>query len=102
MSIEGRAIVYNHHSRFLASARKLAAEAVYGHLPLGIHDLLNIQGRYVAFLRDPVRRVIYYYNHQVRIKNSTYHDVVRSGASLLDMLEGEICHEINNHMSDQR
>ncbi len=92
--------IYSHSPEFLASLqpRLPAARAVYGHVSFGIHEILGIQGRYVAFLRDPVRRVISFFNHQARKRDSEFYHRIRNGLTLREMLRSGICHQVNNHM----
>ena len=92
--------IYSHSPAFFASIKPLlpAARAVYGHVSYGIHELLGIRGRYVAFLRDPVRRVVSFYNHQARKRDSEFYRRIREGLTLDEMLRSGICHQVNNHM----
>lgn len=76
------------------------AKALYGHIPFGIHKFLGIQGdQYIAFLRDPIQRVISFYNHNARQPGMPYYTAIQEGLSLLEMLEREITIETNNHMT---
>lgn len=92
--------IYSHTPEFLAAVRKKLPRArmVYGHLSFGIHEILGIEARYVTFLRHPVRRVLSFYNHQVRKKDAEFYRQVKAGMSLIEMLESGICHQVNNHM----
>ena len=74
------------------------AKVLYGHVSFGIHQLLSIQGKYIAFLRDPIKRVISLYNHNAREPMMSYYANIQNGMSLLDMLTSEITPETNNHM----
>lgn len=85
--------VINHIRKQLPTAKVL-----YGHVSFDIHQLLGIQGKYIAFLRDPIKRVISFYNHNAREPTMSYHVNIQKGMSLLDMLTSEITPETNNHM----
>jgi hypothetical protein len=88
-----QAEVINHIHEKLPTAKVL-----YGHVPFGIHQLLGIQGKYIAFLRDPIKRVISFYNHNAREPLMSYYAKIQQGMSLLEMLTSEITPETNNHM----
>jgi hypothetical protein len=92
--------IYSHTPEFFASiqAQLPAARAVYGHVSFGIHEVLGIRGRYVTFLRDPVRRVVSFYNHQRRKRGSEFYHQIKKGLTLREMLQSGICHQVNNHM----
>ncbi len=92
--------IYSHSPVFLASLQPRMPEAcaVYGHVSFGIHEILGVQGRYVTFLRDPVRRVISFFNHQARKRDSEFYHRIRKGLTLREMLRSGICHQVNNHM----
>ena len=92
--------LYTHTPEFFESIKAdlPAARAVYGHVSYGIHEVLGIQGRYVAFLRDPVRRVLSFYSHQVRKNDSEFYRQIKEGLTLREMLQSGICHQVNNHM----
>ncbi len=76
-----------------------AAKVLYGHTSFGIHKRLGIQGQYITFLRNPIDRVISFYNHNACLENATYYAAIQEGMSLLDMLQSEITHETNNHVT---
>jgi hypothetical protein len=75
-----------------------AAKMLYGHVSFGIHQLLGIEGKYLTFLRNPIDRVISLYNHHARDPDMLYYTTIQDGMTLLDMLEGEITPETNNHI----
>lgn len=93
--------VYSQEPQALAEAAESskAARVVFGHLSFGIHEDLGVEPRYVTVLRDPVARVISYFRHQQRVPSAEFHHLAANGMSLLEMLESEICHELNNHMT---
>lgn len=92
--------IYTHTPEFFSSIKDdlPAAKAIYGHVSFGIHNILGIRGRYVTFLRDPVRRVLSFYNHQARKRDSEFYRQIKAGLTLRRMLQSGICHQLNNHM----
>jgi hypothetical protein len=74
------------------------AKVLYGHFSFGIHRLLGIKGQYVAFLRNPIDRVISFYHHNARQPDMRYYAAIQDGMSLLDMLESHKP-EVNNHIT---
>ncbi len=75
-----------------------AAEAVYGHVSFGIHEIFGIEARYVTVLREPVDRVVSFFRHQANHDDNEYHRLIAQGMTLKDLLRGEHCHQVNNHM----
>jgi Sulfotransferase family len=94
------AFVYSHLSTDLDALRERVqrAEAVYGHFSFGIHHVFGIQGRYVTVLRNPVDRVVSFFRHQANYDDNEYHRLIAEGMTLKDLLRGEQCHQVNNHM----
>jgi len=92
--------VYSLDSDTLAVARgRLGeADAIYGHLFYGVHEIFGIKPRYVTILRDPLDRVVSFYRHQSRDQESEYFQAIADGATLLDLVESGCCHQVNNHM----
>jgi len=76
-----------------------AAKVLYGHITFGIHKHLNIQGKYVAFVRNPIERVISFYNHNARQTEMPFYEKIKEGMSLSDMLESQVSKQTNNHMT---
>jgi len=74
------------------------AKALYGHCSFGIHQFLGIEAQYVAFLRNPIDRVISFYNHNARQPNTPYYAAIQNGMSLLELLESHKP-EFNNHIT---
>jgi hypothetical protein len=95
------AFVYSHDAETLAATARQAPklDMVFGHLSFGIHEVLGVEARYLTVLRDPVARVVSFYRHQARVPTAEFHGMVTDGMSLLEMLESEVCHELNNHMT---
>jgi hypothetical protein len=73
-----------------------AAQILYGHTLFGLHELLEIQAQYVTFLRNPIDRVISFYNHNACHSNAEYYQDIQRGVSLLTLLKGEIAPQANN------
>ena len=94
------AFIYSHTSADLDAVRQRVqqAEAVYGHFSFGIHEVFGIQGRYVTVLRRPVDRVVSFFRHQANYDDNEYHRLIAEGMTLKDLLRGEQCHQVNNHM----
>jgi hypothetical protein len=94
------AFIYSHASADLDAVRQRVqqAEAVYGHFSFGIHEVFGIQGRYVTILRRPVDRVVSFFRHQANYDDNEYHQLIADGMTLKDLLRGEQCHQVNNHM----
>jgi len=92
--------IYSHQPEVLASSRRLVenVEAIFGHFSYGIHELLDVDAKYVTFLRNPIDRVISYFNHQARDRYSEFYDDILRGLTLLDLLESRRCHQVQNHM----
>lgn len=96
---EGLVVLYPPYSEEQlseAGQRLHNAKALYGHLSFGIHEHLGIEARYVAFLRDPVQRVLSLYGHMARNPNSGYYEQIRAGMTLEGLLES--VWQGNNHM----
>ncbi|EDN68566.1 conserved hypothetical protein [Beggiatoa sp. PS] len=74
-------------------------QILYGHTLFGIHELLNIQAQYVTFLRNPIDRVISFYNHNACHSNAEYYATIQRGVSLLKLLKGENAPQTNNLMT---
>jgi galactose-3-O-sulfotransferase len=92
--------VYSHDPADLEEMRRRVhdADVVYGHFSYGFHELLGADGRYVTLLRNPVDRVVSFFQHQSREPASEYGARIAAGMSLTDLLESGQCHEVNNHM----
>ena len=52
--------------RRLDSETKKACRVFKGHMPYGLHEILDGPSRYITFLRDPVRRALSHYRMAVR------------------------------------
>lgn len=76
-------------------------QVAYGHVYFGVHSQFNFDACYVTFLRDPVERVISYYNHNAYHHGSLHHDAIQKGATLLDILRQESDPQTNNLMVRQ-
>lgn len=93
--------VYSHDPAFLASLRERMSTAwiLYGHLSFGFHELMGVSARYVTLLRDPVARVLSLYRHQLANTRANHHAAVRAVGDLRTLLERNVIHEFNNHMT---
>jgi hypothetical protein len=75
------------------------AKVLYGHLTFGVHELFNITGKYITFLRHPIDRVISFYKYSASDLDSPYYAHIQNGLSLVEMLQQEITIQTNNHMT---
>jgi hypothetical protein len=80
-------------------AKSLDAKILYGHTLFGLHEPLDIQAQYVTFLRNPIDRVISFYNHNACHSNAEYYATIQRGVSLLKLLKGEKAPQTNNLMT---
>lgn len=71
---------------------------IYGHYEYGLHENVNLPGtyRYMAFVRNPILRAISWYNHQTRVPDSKYHDVILRQKLSLDQMLGHSIIAIDN------
>jgi hypothetical protein len=92
--------VYSLDAATLAGVKEqlVEADALFGHLFYGIHQVLGIAPRYITIVRDPVERVISFYRHQARDEDSEFFGAIADGMTLRDLLESGRCHQVNNHM----
>ena len=72
-------------------------DVIHGHLSFGIHEYLDKPFHYVTFLRDPVKRVISFYNHILSHPNHyLYEEVAVSGMSISDFIDSGLTQELDN------
>jgi len=92
---------YPYQPEVLARLKKRArqAAAAIGHVPFGIDRQLGVEAGYVTFLREPVQRVISYYRHNQRHANARFHQQIKDGMTLADILRSGIDPEFNNNMT---
>ncbi|HJO12090.1 MAG: sulfotransferase family 2 domain-containing protein [Gammaproteobacteria bacterium] len=66
--------IYDPRPEVLASQTKeiQKARALYGHFYYGIHQQLGVQARYVTFVRNPIDRIISFYQYQFGHSDSSY------------------------------
>lgn len=92
---------YPYTPEVLARLKRQAqqATACIGHVPFGIDRQLGIDARYVTFLRDPVERVVSYYRHNQRHANARFHQQIKEGMTLADLVRSGIDAECHNNMT---
>jgi hypothetical protein len=74
------------------------SRAVYGHFSFGVHQLFQLgRCRYFTLLRDPVERVVSFFEHQKRDPDSRLHADIAAGMTLDDVLTSHAAPEVNNH-----
>ncbi|CAO3424251.1 hypothetical protein [Azospirillum doebereinerae] len=96
---EGQLQLGNPNLDFILNFRAtLLPSVVMGHFSHGIHRLLGIPPRYVTVLREPLKRIVSLYRHQQRLENSSFAEILRSGATLRDFVASGITEMTNNHM----
>lgn len=93
--------IYRHDHNYFESIKKDVQKSfvIFGHMTYGFHSIFNVKGQYVTFIRNPIDRVISFYNHQLLYKDSTYNMLVAQGKTLKEMLLSERYHQLNNHMT---
>ncbi len=75
------------------------AKVLYGHVPFGIHETLDISCKYVTFLRHPLDLVVSLYNHAANDQGSPFYADIQAGMSLLELLSSERWRYNNNSMT---
>ena len=93
--------VYTNSPEFYETIREAVAEAkaLYGHTSYGIHTWFDIDVRYITFVRDPIHRVISFYNHQFLHKDSPHYEEIHDrGMTIRDVLHAGSSFQMNNHM----
>lgn len=74
-------------------------QLIYGHLEFGAHEALGIEPRYATILREPVSRVISYYNYiKEQRPDHPYHDALQKGMSLGEFVSSPDVLYVRNHM----
>jgi hypothetical protein len=66
----------------LSDRERAALRFAHGHMPYGLHRLVNQQCQYVVFLRNPVDRVVSAYYHIKQTPQHPVHISIRNGATL--------------------
>ena len=79
--------------------RAMRADAVYGHFTYGFHEVLGVEARYHTILREPTARVVSAYRHSLQRDDNPFHERLQAGMSLLELIESEEDHLMNNHMT---
>ena len=81
------------------AALENGAEVFYGHFNFGVHRLLGVRGRYLTMLRQPVDRVVSYFDHQRRHPQAEHHPMLSQGMTLREFVSQRVTVETNNHMT---
>jgi hypothetical protein len=70
---------------------------VHGHVCFGVHELLPQEVFYVTYLRDPLKRLLSFYNYIFNEpKHYLYAQVALSNMGFAEFLESGLTHEIDN------
>jgi hypothetical protein len=81
----------------LPDERKRAIRLVAGHMSFGAHEAFTQPARYIAFVRNPVARMISHYRYVLRARDHYLHDEVASrGMSLMDYVCSGLSPELEN------
>lgn len=81
----------------LPETEKLQVRLVTGHVAFGIHELFPQPSRYIAFVRDPVERVISNYWYVKRTPRHFMHDtIVSNDLSLEDYVTSGLNPQLEN------
>ncbi len=68
----------------LSPQEKKYFNALYGHMPMGVHRILLRPCAYITMLRDPLQRLISAYHQQTHLEGSYFHAAIKSGELSLD------------------
>jgi hypothetical protein len=75
----------------LSFAEREKIQLLRGHMAFGLHEFLPATNQYFTVLRDPVQRVISYYNFILRTPDHYLYEVVQTGnLSLFELLKSEL------------
>ena len=81
----------------LPAAEKERIRLIKGHYQFGLHTLLPQSATYIAFLRDPVDRVVSHYHYVSRdVNHPLHHLVTTKKMSLYDYVSSGVSLELNN------
>jgi len=76
------------------------AKILYGHFYFGIHESLEVPSVYICVLRNPIKRVISYYNHIAHNPSEVaIYKKIQGGMSLLEMLQNQVSAQTDNLMT---
>ncbi|WP_051234508.1 sulfotransferase family 2 domain-containing protein [Marinimicrobium agarilyticum] len=79
------------------NSKKSKIKLLKGHMPFGLHELLNSPFSYITFLRDPVERVIsQYYYIKKNSHNPNHKKVHQGGMTLRDFVESGVVIGMNS------
>ncbi|PLY14739.1 MAG: hypothetical protein C0631_09445 [Sedimenticola sp.] len=74
-------------------------ELIHGHLYFGIGQQLDIDADYFTFLREPVARVLSFWNHQNKFETGALFNEVKNGLTLQNLILSHRIPQTNNHMT---
>ena len=79
----------------LPASEAVKYDLVYGHLAYGIHQPIADDYRYLSIIREPVSRVVSYYNYAKRSKHHYLHQQIRD-MSFTEFINSDITSELKN------
>lgn len=72
-------------------------DVIHGHFPFGMHELLDSPFSYVTFLRDPVKRMLSFYNYiLVTPEHYLHKQVAEQGMSIMEFFQSGMTKELDN------
>lgn len=75
-------------------------KVIKGHMPFGIHELLNQHSTYITYLRDPIKRLVSNYFYLVNNPGHyLYSYVVGKRMSMLDYVNSDLTTEVDNYQT---
>ena len=72
---------------------------IFGHYPWGFHKRFDQPPRYATILRHPFDRVVSWYRWQATHSHLPFHDQIRAGLPLGDMIEAGLDRTLTNDMT---
>jgi hypothetical protein len=95
---------YNHPQEIPEFIRAPEAERgryrlIKGHLDFGLHRDIPDSSTYVTFLREPISRVVSFYDHARRHSQHYLYPLLRDGANLKDILKTRATAELFNQQT---
>jgi hypothetical protein len=72
-------------------------DVIHGHFSFGMHELLDSPFSYVTFLRDPVKRMLSFYNYiLVTPEHYLHKQVAEQGMSIMEFFQSGMTKELDN------